>query len=222
MKDFHDDRKMTDNVNNLINQLLQNHQPIQPERHPLLISMPVAMGIVAYMTVITALIGLRADWYTVLTRSGTYQFELLLSFTVGLTAMLAAGWLRIPYMKSQAWIISAALASAGTFLSFEAFRLINEGITFATIESFRECYIHSLALASLPTMVLVFMQKSGSPTHPYLSALMGTLAITGFAWISLRLTCSVNLAGHNAIVQLSPFMLLGLGLGLFARRLYKW
>ena len=213
---------MTNNPHNLIDQLLQDHQPIRPERHPLVRTLPVALGIVAYMTVITALIGLRSDWYPTLTGSGTYQLELWLSFMVGVTAILATGWLRIPYMKSQFWIIAAALASAGAFLALEAFRLINEGITFSTIETFFECYLHSLALASLPTMALVLMQKSGSPTRPYLSALMGTLAIAGFAWIGLRLTCSVNLAGHNAIVQLSPFMLLGLGMGLYARRLYKW
>ena len=213
---------MTDNVNNLIDQLLQDHHPIPPERHPLLRTLPVAVGIVAYMAVITLLIGLRSDWLAMLTQSFTYQLELLLAFTVSVTAILAAGWLRIPYMKSQAWVIAAALVSAGIFLSFEVFRLINEGITLAAIQTFRDCYVHALALASLPTMVLVIMQKSGSTTRPYLSALTGTLAIGGFAWIGLRLTCSLDLAGHNAIVQLSPFMLLGLGLGIFARRLYKW
>lgn len=214
---------MTGNVNNLIDQLLNDHQVIRPERHPMVRTLPVALCIIAYMTIVTALIGLRSDWKAeFITEFGIYQVELLMSFIVGFTAILAAGWLRIPYMKNQNWVITAALASAGVFLSFEIYRLISEGITFATVESFIECYLHSLALASLPTMALVLMQKSGSPTRPYLSALMGTLAIAGFAWIALRLTCSVNLAGHNAIVQLSPFMLLGLGLGLYARRLYKW
>ena len=214
---------MTQNVNKVIDQLLQDHQAVKPELHPLLRTAPFLLAIVAYMSVVTVLIGLRTDWKPeFITQFGTYQLELILSFIVGITALLATGWLRIPYMKSQIWITAVALTSAVAFFSFEAFRLVSEGISFATIDSLIDCYLHSLVLASVPTMVLVFMHKTGSPTRPYLSALMSTLAIAGFAWISLRLTCSVNLAGHNAIVQLSPFMLLGLGLGIYAKKLYKW
>ena len=216
-------KTMTQDVDNLIKQLLHDHQAVQPELHPLLKTAPLLLAIVIYMSVVTAFIGLRSDWKPeFVTQFGVFQFELMLSFIVGLTALLATGWLRIPYMKSQPWIVGLALTSAAIFLGFEVFRLISEGITFATLDSFIECYVHSLFLAAAPTALLVFMQKSGSPTKPYLSALMGTLAIAGFAWICLRLTCSVNLAGHNAIVQLSPFMLLGAGLGIYAKRLYRW
>ena len=214
---------MTKDVNELIDHLLQDHKPIAPEQHPLLKTLPLMLIMIIYMSVVTSIIGLRSDWKPeFLTQFGTYQLELILSLTLGITALLATGWLRIPYMKSQKWMVSIACLSAIIFFSFEIYRLISEGISFSTIDSLIECYIHSIALASIPVALLVMRQKSGSPTRPYLSAIMGTLAITGFAWISLRLTCSVNLAGHNAIVQLSPFMILGLVLGTYARKLYKW
>ena len=214
---------MTKDVNELIDHLLQDHKPIAPEPHPLIKTLPLMLIMIIYMSVVTSIIGLRSDWKPeFLTQFGTYQLELILSLTLGITALLATGWLRIPYMKSQKWMVSIACLSAIIFFSFEIYRLISEGISFSTIDSLIECYIHSIALASIPVALLVMRQKSGSPTRPYLSAIMGTLAITGFAWISLRLTCSVNLAGHNAIVQLSPFMILGLVLGTYARKLYKW
>ena len=214
---------MTKDVNELIDHLLQDHKPMEPEQHPLFKVLPLMLIIVLYMSLVTSVIGLRSDWKPeFITQFGTYQLELIMSLTLGITALLATGWLRIPYMKSQKWMVSLACVSAVVFFSFEIYRLISEGIRFSTIESLIECYIHSIVLASIPVALLVMLQKSGSPTKPHLSAVMGTLAITGFAWISLRLTCSVNLAGHNAIVQLSPFMILGLALGVYARKLYKW
>lgn len=215
--------KQTDNLDRLIDSLIESHQPLVPESHPWRRTLPLFVLITLFMGLMTAGIGLRSDWRPgFVTEFGMFQLELLLSFITGFTALLATGWLRVPYMKSQRWVIGLALGCATLFLSLESFRLINEGIIFATVEAFVECYQHALILAGLPTALLIYFQRSGSSTHPYLSALMGTLAIAGFAWISLRLTCSVNLAGHNAIVQLSPFMVLGAGLGLFARRLYRW
>ena len=213
---------MSDNVNKLVGQLLDSHQPVTPEHHPLLRVMPLLLGVIAYMACVTLLIGLRADWQAMLSESAIHQIELLLSFIVSVMGMLAAGWLRIPYASSQRLFVGLALSTGALFLGFQLFRLISEGINFATLKALIDCYIDSLLLATLPTIALVMNQRSGSSTHPYLSALMGTFAITGFAWIGLRLTCGYDLAGHNAIAQLSPFMLLGVVMGLFAKRLYRW
>lgn len=214
---------MPHDLDKFIDNLVEEQQPLKPELHPLLRTLPLFAVIAVFMTVVTAGIGLRSDWKPeYVTQFGMFQVELLLSFITGFMALLATGWLRVPYMKSQQLVTRLALGCAAVFFSLEAFRLISEGITFATIESFIDCYLHSLLLAALPTALLIYFQKSGSSTQPYLSALMGTLAIAGFAWICLRLTCSVNLAGHNAIVQLSPFLILGAGLGMYARRLYRW
>jgi len=212
-----------DNLDRFIDNLVDSHKPLTPEPHPIRHTLPLFGAIVLLMTLVTAGIGLRSDWKPeFVTQFGLFQVELLLSFIVGFTALLATGWLRVPYMKNQNFVTRLALIFAGIFFSLELFRLVSEGINFATIESFIDCYVHSIFLAAVPTACLIYFQKSGSSTHPYLSALMGTLAIAGFAWICLRLTCSVNLAGHNALVQLSPFMILGAGLGLYARRIYRW
>lgn len=214
---------MPNNIDSFIDELVQDQPPQAPERHPLLRTLPLLVFIVLFMGIVTAGIGLRSDWKPeYVTQFGMFQVELIISFITGFSALLATAWLRVPYMKSQRLITTLALGCAAVFFSLEAFRLISEGINFATIESFIDCYKHSIILAAVPTALLVYFQKTGSSTRPYLSALMGTLAIAGFAWICLRLTCSVNLAGHNAIVQLSPFMILGAGLGLYARKLYRW
>lgn len=214
---------MAQDLDNFINRLVDEQKPAVPERHPFLRTLPLLAFIVIFMTVVTSIIGLRSDWRPeYITQFGVFQVEMILSFLTGLTALLATGWLRVPYMKSQRLVVLLALGFASIFILFELYRLISEGISFATIDSLIDCYQHSILLAVLPTALLLYFQKTGSSTHPYLSALMGTLAIAGFAWICLRLTCSVNLAGHNAIVQLSPFIILGVGLGLYARKLYRW
>ncbi len=213
---------MGNDINNLIDQLVEEHQGVEPEPNPLVKMLPLLVGVVGYMASVVVLIGLRSDWQAMITASATYQIELLLSLLVGVSGMLAAGWLRIPYTKNQRWIVSAALLCGAAFVGFELFRLLSEGVSLASVSAFVSCYLHSLYLATLPTVALVMTQRSGSTTHPYLSALMGVFAIAGFAWIGLRLTCEVNLAGHNAIVQLSPFILLGMVLGISAKRLYRW
>ncbi len=214
---------MPHDIDKLIDKLVEQQQAVKPEQHPLVRTLPLFVFITIFMTAVTAAIGLRSDWTPeFLTQFGLFQFELLLSLITGCTALLATGWLRLPYTHHQRWVIRLALTCAAIFFSFEAWRLITEGISFATIDSFIDCYMHSIILAAVPTALLVYFQKTGSSTQPYLSAFMSTLAIAGFAWICLRLTCSVNLAGHNAIVQLSPFMILGIGLGLYARKLYRW
>lgn len=174
------------------------------------------------MACVAVLIGLRSDWSSMVAEFSVYQIELLLSFTVGVTGMLAAGWLRIPYTKNQGLFVFMAIASVSGLIGFELYRLITEGISFATMKALIDCYIDSLLLATLPITAMVMMQRSGSSTHPRLSALMGVLAISGFSWIGLRLTCGYDLAGHNAIVQLSPFLLLGAVMGVFAKKLYRW
>ncbi len=213
---------MSHDLDNFVDRLVEDHQPVALEPNPLLKMLPLLFGVIGYMLCVTLLIGLRDNWQATLTGSLTYQLELSLSFMVGVTGMLAAGWLRIPHTKGQRWVVLVALLCGAAFIIFELFRLITEGITFATMASFIECYQHSIYLAVLPTIVLVMTQRSGSTTHPYLSALMGVFAITGFAWIGLRITCGYDLAGHNAIVQLSPFMLLGMVMGIGAKRLYRW
>ncbi len=213
---------MSNDINNFIDQLVEEHRGVDPEPNPLVRILPLLIGVAGYMASVVVLIGLRSDWQTMISGSVTYQVELLLSLLVGVSGMLAASWLRIPYTKNQRLIVAAALLCAAAFIGFELFRLISEGVSFAAVSSFISCYQHSLYLATLPTIALVMTQRSGSTTHPYLSALMGVFAIAGFAWIGLRLTCEVNLAGHNAIVQLSPFILLGMAMGLCAKKLYRW
>ena len=213
---------MDNDLNNFIDQLVQDHQQVDSEPNPLLRMLPLIVGVVGYMLSVTMLIGLRDDWLSSLTSSVTYQLELSLSFIVGMAGMVAAGWLRIPHTNGQRLVVVTAFFCGALFVGFELFRLIREGVTFATMESLIECYQHSLYLATLPTLALVMTQRSGSTTHPYLSALMGVFAIAGFAWICLRLTCGYDLAGHNAIVQLSPFMLLGLVMGIGAKKIYRW
>ncbi|MCF6219128.1 MAG: NrsF family protein [Gammaproteobacteria bacterium] len=213
---------MSNEIDNLVDQLVEAHQGVEPEPNPLVKIAPLLVGVVGYMASVVMLIGLRSDWQAMITGPVTYQVELLLSLCVGVSGMLATGWLRIPYTINQRLIVSSALLCGVAFIGFELFRLVSEGVSLASVSSFISCYQHSLYLATLPTIALVMTQRSGSTTHPYLSALMGVFAIAGFAWIGLRLTCEVNLAGHNAIVQLSPFILLGMAMGLGAKKIYRW
>ncbi len=207
-------------VDDMINSLTDELEPVKPMAHPMARALPWMIGAAVYAWFVVHHIGLRPDSLEKLSDLH-FLFENMLVGLVGISAALCACWLCVPDMRGQKWIIAVPFSFLAVFFLWGGLRSLIEGVHMETAH-FGHCMGDGFWIAIVPAAIMVFLSTGGATTRPFLSAFMASLSVASFGYIGLHFTCMMDTVGHAMVYHLIPFVLLGMALGLIARRLYRW
>lgn len=208
------------NTDKLIGELCGGLKPVRKMPHPLLRG-GVYVGLTAaYVAVMVSMYGMRPDWNDKI-RDIYFLFEIGTAIFIWLTSMAAAAFLCIPDMRGQTWLKAVPLTLAAVLLYWAGLRLSLEDVTLFPIH-WGGCFKDGCLMGFVPFVMILIFSRQGATCRPYWMAVMNALAVTMAGWVGLRMTCSMNDMGAGFIHHFIPYMVLGVAVGLLARRLFKW
>lgn len=209
-----------ENTEYLINKLCSDLKPTSP-RSPyrriliwLVLSALYIVGIISYL-------GPKVNIEEHL-KDASFLFEMGIAGAILISSAIASSWLSFPDCIQREWMKTIATTLFSVFLFWIGVNAVEEGIG-----SFAAFYVPScsrgLAIETLPFIALIFLTVKGRTTQPYWSMAMNIMAVSALGWIGLRLTCAMyDSMIYGFIHYLLPFSILGVGVGFFARKLFKW
>lgn len=211
------DRKTTED---LIGHLASGLEPVRVLSHPLKRVFPWIGLVIAYMTVVIYMLGLRPDMAEML-HNPSYLFELSITSAMAVTASFAAIWLCVPDMRGQEWIVAPPLVLLGVFTLWTGFRIV-----LAPFEMphhiWSHCSTDSILFGIVPAATIFFLSMKGKTTHIYLLPLMNALAVGGPGYVALRMTCASEDIAHILTHHTAPYILFALLAVAAGRRIYRW
>jgi hypothetical protein len=188
--------------------------------HPLKRVIPWIIIACAYVLASVYFMGLRSDIASQMIRP-IYVFELFLISAVAISAAFCAIWLCVPDMRGQRWMLAVPTSLFASFLIWTGLRAGLEHFNVPHVQ-WHICYLEAIIFGALPAVAIFVLSMRGKTTHPYLLSLMNTLAVGGFGYLGLRLTCASEDIAHICIFHIAPYALFGLFASLFGRRIYRW
>lgn len=204
----------------LIDELVSDLKPVRPLAHPLLRMAVWTSLCLLYAAIAVYAIGLRPDIPARL-QSTAFVFEQGLVGLLFVTATLASFVLCIPDQRGQSWVLGVVWGFCAAFGLLVLSRMLTESFHMPHLH-WDECFNKAIILVTVPAFVMAFMMRRGTTTMPLTQAVMNTLSLAALGFIGLRLTCTIETLGHGVFLHLLPFLVLGLGLGILARRIYNW
>lgn len=208
------------NIDALIGDLAAELKPLKGGLHPVILISPWVVIAVAYMAGVIHFLGLRMDWPQKL-QEAPFLFEMLLSALVAVSSAYTAGWLAIPDMRQQQWVLAVPSALFGVFMLWVGCQIAAEGFRMPKV-SWHHCFSDALLMGFVPVATLSLLVRRGATTRPGWMAFMCILSVGALGWIALRLTCGGDDTGHTLLFHFLPFVLAASVLGALARRLYRW
>ncbi len=211
----------SDKLDALIGSLSEELEPVKPMPHPLARMFPLILVSFTYVLAVIALLGIRDDWMIKMFHDIQFLFEFVLALSVSASAGLALGWLSVPDMRGQKWIVAIPFTLTAVFLFWAVLRM-----AFEVDDHFHfhlnHCTLDGIFMLILPIGVLTFFSRQGATTHPQLSAFMTVLSFSGLGWAGLRLTCGMDSFSHAFLMHFVPFIVIGIIFGIFARKIFRW
>lgn len=203
----------------LIDNLCKDLKPARPLWHPaccmgtwVLIALIIGGSImIAY--------GLRGDIGTIM-RDPVFAFEMVLMIALAVSALVASFWMRIPDMRDKTWILPIPFTLFGVYCAWAVIYMINARSM--PPMHVHHCMVDGFVITAVPAILMFLMVARGCTTRPIMMASMNALAITAIGYIALRLTCVSDDIGHIIFTHLLPFIVVGGGVGMLARTLYRW
>ncbi len=217
---------MTDNYtnNDLIARLSNDLKPVKPLAHPYIRAGKYLGLSIAYIALAILFLGFRPDILQMLSKL-YFIFEIILMFAMGVTAYLCSSLLCIPDALSKKYVLKIPFIFTGIFTIWALIQGASQVI-------FAKSHVHELFWYScindaffigfIPAIFIGFLTIRTSTTRPYLLMITNTIAITGLGYIGLAFTCSHTNIIHGCLYHILPFVLTGLVIGMFSRRIYRW
>ncbi|MFK7840425.1 MAG: NrsF family protein [Bdellovibrionales bacterium] len=207
-------------IEDLIGNLSEELDAVKKAKHPLVYTLPWLAMASVFSAVVVNYVGVRHDIADKL-NDAAFLFEITTVAIIGLFATLASSFLMIPDMRGKKWLMPVTFTAVGLFAIWNVIKSVAQGLH-AYPMSFDHCMQEGLFMAFIPMMALIFFVRGGATTRPVMMGTMNILAGAAIAYIGLRFTCSMDTVWHSLITHLTPYLVIGAGLGFAARRLYKW
>jgi hypothetical protein len=211
---------MNDKTDRLIENLSSELKPVKCLCHPALRFAPAIIIALVYLAIAVHVLGMRPDMpdkYHDL----HFLFEVGLMLIISASAALSAIWLSIPDARGLRWVPIVPLSLFGVYVFWTGLRAYIDGGV--EIEwHWSHCLQDAALMTAIPAAAMVFITRRGATTQPLTMALMIILAVTGMGYIGLRFTCMMDTIAHTTHYHLLPFTVLGVLLGLLAKRLFRW
>jgi hypothetical protein len=206
----------------IIKDLCEDLKPCKPLAHPLMRMGPWVVLSLAFMTTMAVYaIGLRPDWYDMLMYDTRFQIDVGLAAFLGISSALTLGWVNLPDMRQQSWVMAVPAVALGLFLLNIVFNFVTADYGQAydvRMGSFSHCAL----MIGLPLVALVYLVRKGCPSCHKRSALFAIMTISALGWVGLRFTCVVDNIAQNFIIQFLPFIVIGLILSVFSDKFFRW
>ncbi|MCB9991799.1 MAG: DUF1109 domain-containing protein [Rhodospirillales bacterium] len=207
-------------IDTLIDDLSADLSPVKRIFKPFLWVSPWFVVAMAYLGGVINFLGLRMDLSTKI-HEMPFIFEMGLTGMIAVSAGYSAGWLAIPDMREQRWMLAVPTTFFAVFMLFILSAVITSGVHIESL-SWHHCFSDALLMAVVPISTLMLLLKRGATTHPYWMSFMSVLSVGALGWASLRLTCPADHLGHTLLFHFLPFILCAVVLGSLARRIYRW
>ena len=205
---------------NMIERLCQELEPTKPCRNPVYCSLSwFFMGIFSVL-VIGSLMSFRHDLATKIF-DPMFMIEMVLILSLSFNAALASAYLRVPDGGQHTFVLFLTyvlFAIVGVFIGREVF--IHE-VTWPSL-TFNDCMIDAVLTGMLPVILMMLMMRDQKTTKPVLCGFLNALAAGAIGYLGLRLTCGSDAVSHVCFYHIIPFVLLGIVIGVLARKLYRW
>jgi hypothetical protein len=176
---------------------------------------------VSYTAAVASMVGFRPQLADKMLDQN-FIFEIGLALATGLAASLVTFWLTLPDSSRYNIFLSIPATLFAVHLFWMLDRLMMEGLGMMPFYWFTNCWMDTALMAGLPAAVVVFLIRKGASVRPKLLALNALLAVSSFSWIGIRFTCPFDSVGKAYLMNFAPLMILGLVVGLCAKRLFKW
>ena len=210
------DKSLDDTINNLCGEL----KPVKPmccySRSGLWIVIAVS-----YTMAVALMVGFRPQLMDKMLDQN-FVFEIGLALATGMTATLATFWLTLPDSTRYNIFLGVPATLFAVMGFWMLDRLFMEGFGPTPDTWFTGCIIDCALMAGLPAALAILFVRKGASVRPGLLAFNAVLAVSAFGWIGIRFTCPYDSVGKAYFVNFLPFMLGGLGIGFFAKRLFRW
>ncbi len=208
------------NMDALIDELSAELEPVSRFAHPFARISPWIIIAVAYISGVIHFLGIRMDIGKKLGEA-SFLFEMGLTGLIAIFAAYVSGWLTIPDMREQRWMLAVPTSLFAVFMLFIGAHVVAEGITMPAI-SWHHCFSDALLMGVVPIAMLSVLVRRGATTRPLWLAFMSTLSVGAMGWAAMRITCPSDMIGHTMMFHFLPFILFAVLLGVLARRLYRW
>lgn len=208
------------NIESMIESLSGDLKPLKRTRHPAWRAIGWAGLVIAYVTVVLLIIGLRHDLAERLT-DPHFVYEIMTVAMIGFAAACASIWLRIPDVRGNGWIVAVPTALAANFLLWMV-TMGADDLSHLDHTHWNHCFAEGLFMAGIPAIVIAVISMRGNTTQPYKMAAMNTIAGASVASIGLRFSCGIDSMDHAILYHVLPFVVVGALLGGFARKIYRW
>jgi hypothetical protein len=124
-------------------------------------------------------------------------------------------------MRGHKWLLSLPFAGVAVFTIWNIVHLTSADMVMPKLHM-DHCMGEGAFMSSIPLAVLFFLVRKGTTTRPVLMAVMNVISVTAISYIGLRFTCAMDTVGHATISHVIPYVIIGIALGMAARKLYKW
>lgn len=213
---------MTDHdIDKTIDQLCTHLKPVKccnPTRNSLL----WILLAVCYTSAVALTIGFRENIIESMGRED-FIFELLLAFSIALSASFMTFWVSIPDCGKYKKFMAIPLTLLAVQFMWISDRVFFEGVGDIRENWLTHCWMNTVLHTSLPALaVILLVRKSGATVMPCLLATYALIAVTEFGWIGMRLVCPKDNVGEAYLLNFLPFVIIGVVLGFVAKKLFRW
>lgn len=210
----------TDDIQKTIDGLCGDLKPMKchrPARRCLL----WLLLVVAYTSAVALTIGFRENIIDSINRED-YIFELVLAFSIGISASVMTFWLSIPDCDRQQRFLAVPLTLLAVQFLWMLDRIFFEGLGDIRENWLSHCWINTALHTTIPALAVILLVKRGATVRPCWLATNAVLAVTEFGWIGMRLVCPKDNVGEAYILNFLPYVIIGIALGFVAKRLFRW
>ena len=205
----------------IIDQLSDELETCKPLAHPLQRMLPWLIIAPLYVFIIAVfVIGLRDGWFDMLMHDFAFQIDIGLALFLFISSGAALGWVNLPDMRQDKWVLLFPSVALTLFLSNVIYRLITADFSEPNWDLM--CTPHAALMIVLPLGGLIYLIKEGCPFCHKRSALLSSLSLSALGWIGLRMTSSIDHISNTFVIQFIPFIVLGIVLGLLSSKLFRW
>lgn len=212
---------MSDNkTNDLINDLCSDLSP-QKACCPYTRVLVWALFSIAFLLLNFWYFGIRNDIFERL-GDASFLFEMILAALLLFSGAMVSSWLSFPdcYQKHNFKAVPVTLFVV--FMAWVGVHIYTSDMGLLYTMKLGHCATDGLYIQIIPFIALVYLTIRGNTTEPYWSIFMNIVAISALGWLALRLTCPMDEMGHSFLNHFLPFSIIGAGVGVFARKIFKW
>ena len=212
------------NTEDLIQKLV-NEGPQDPMPHPMRQTMIWLLGMLLYLSLFSAYIGLRPD-ITVKLHQLSFGLEIILLLGLGISSALSAfclsrpdahqmPWIKyVPFIFLLLWVMTAFTGTS------EQVNLQN--IVHSMSLSHFDCPFYIIMFSVPPGIALFIFVRMGVTTQCYWAGSMATLSVTSFGYILMRLIEPSDDPVHLIVWHALPIIVICMFGMFFGKFILKW